>query len=238
MLAQLLQAAPAAMQALGGIAGLGKNPLAGLQNLNLSQFKVPGQDDLYKSISKAYDAIAPQFLNATGAQQDSINQSKADAARNIAASMGRNVGSAVGGRLAGEANASSTQMRAQMEAQRAGAAQSQGQMGHQANVNQMLQKIQAHVQDVTSANQNLLAQSQAPSPMAAIAEGIGGLGSALNAYQTKDDDPFASLLAMFGQAGGGGTQAGGISQDDWWSAMREILGQASGNQGAPGVTSL
>ena len=146
MLAQLLQAAPAAMQALGGIAGLGKNPLAGLQNLNLSQFKVPGQDDLYKSISKAYDAIAPQFLNATGAQQDSINQSKSDAARNIAASMGRNVGSAVGGRLAGEANASSTQMRAQMEAQRAGAAQSQGQMGHQANVNQMLQKIQAHVQ--------------------------------------------------------------------------------------------
>ena len=209
MWAQLLQAAPAMGQLLGGIAGFGKNPLEGLMDLNTSQFKLPGQDDLYKSINKAYDAIAPQFLNATAAQTSGINQRAGDASRGLAASMGRGVGSAAGARVAGQADASATQMRAQMEAQRAGAAQSQGQAGHQANVNQMLQKIQAHTADVNAFNQKFLQQSQAPSGAAAMFEGLGGLGSAMNAYQNRDagSDQLDKILAAFG--GGAGAAAGG-----------------------------
>ena len=224
----LLQAAPAMGQLLGGWLGKDKNPLAGLEALNTSQFKLPGEDDLYKSINKAYDAIAPQFLNATAAQTSGINQRAGDAARGLAASMGRGVGSAAGARVAGEANASATQMRAQMEAQRAGAAQSQGQAGHQANVNQMLQKIQAHTADVNAFNQKFLQQSQAPSGAAAMFEGLGGLGSAMNAYQTRNagSDQLDKILAAFG--GGAGAAAGAGAGDPATTSTGGQAGSASG----------
>ena len=190
---------------LGGLLGggdkLDPNAMNDLRNLNMSQFEMPGADELFENIDRSLMALNP-VVSAEVANLSRGIQAREGAARRGATAGGGTLGQRAGG-IGADALAAGM---GQAAASGRSSAISMGQQATQQEASAAQTKAQWHAQEVASHNQNKMAQlnwqlqNMEPSAfdeMMSAAMGVSGVMQG-NAAEEKSAEQMRALMEHLG----------------------------------------